>query len=146
MLSFYKQRLQFTCAVLEQPGQVSVLVDVLVEQCERVSALRHHCRDGAWHEGCVRPVATHQDFCAESDSVDVASTLAFEFRLKLLTQLDVSKHLRHLVDCIETTFHFEFLQHHFFSFTRDRSLVEQTQRKEFGVMFDSEVDPEIIFS
>ena len=59
--------------------------------------------------------------------------------MKIFTQLNVSKHLRHLVDRVEAALHFKFVQHALLGLTGDRGLVKQAVGQEFGVLLDKYV-------
>jgi hypothetical protein len=126
-------------ADLEEPRQVTVLVLVLVEHVEGISARLHRGRDGARQVAVDWPVATREHFSAKVHSADCVASLQFEFLLQILAQLDVGEHLRHLVDSVQPALHLEFLKHGFLSFVREECLIKKTSGEQLRISLDEHV-------
>ena len=74
------------CADLEEPGQVPVLMLVLVEHRELICALLHHRRNNASNVGVDRPVSRHKHLGTELNARNLSSivVLALELGLQIL--------------------------------------------------------------
>jgi len=114
---------------------------MLVEPSELFGAVLHHCWDCACQLAVNRPVARHQHLCAKRDPRDLCFVVVqpLKLYLKILGELDIRKHLGHLIDGVETALNFELVEDDFLGFARNRGLVQQAHRQELLVVLNKHI-------
>ena len=132
----------FNCAVLVEPGEVSVLVLVFVELLKLSSALTHFLRNLQGKRILLRPVTISEYFCLEVDISNLSLLVSLlEVLHQVLAQVHVHKHLRYLVHRVMPTLHLQLLQHQLLRILRQTSLLQQPIRQKPCIRLNKYVPP-----